>query len=167
MTLHTLRPEPASFAPLRVLQKADARLGALPRDVPLAILRVALAVPFFFSGLTKWEGFLTLSAGARFLFEEEFRLHLFGAELPYPFPFAMAMAAGIAEIVLPILLVLGLGTRFAALGLLAMTLVIQLTVPEGWANFHLPWAAMALALTVFGAGRASLDYPLGLSRPVG
>ncbi|MEW6257464.1 MAG: DoxX family protein [Pseudomonadota bacterium] len=165
MSLHTLHPAPAPVTPLRALQKADAWLGALPRDVPLAVLRVALAVPFFFSGLTKWEGFLTLSAGARFLFEEEFRLHLFGAELPYPFPFAMAMAAGIAEIVLPIFLVLGLGTRFAALGLLAMTLVIQLTVPEGWANFHLPWAAMALALLVFGAGRASLDYPLGLSRP--
>ena len=59
--------------------------------------------------------------------------------------------AGIAEIVLPILLVLGLGTRFAALGLLAMTAVIQLTVPDGWANFHLPWAAMALTLVVFGA----------------
>ena len=69
----------------------------------------------------------------------------------------MATLAGISEIVLPVLLVLGLGTRFAALGLLLMTAVIQLTVPEGWANFHLPWAAMALALIVFGGGAASLD----------
>jgi len=48
-------------------------------------------------------------------------------------------------------------TCLAALGLLAMTAVIQLTVPEGWANFHLPWAAMALALVAFGGGAASLD----------
>ena len=38
-----------------------------------------------------------------------------------------------------------------------MTAIIQITVPEGWANFHLPWAAMALTLVVFGGGRISLD----------
>ncbi len=69
----------------------------------------------------------------------------------------MATAAGIGEIVLPIFLVLGLGTRFAALGLLLMTAIIQLTIPDGWANFHLPWAAMALTLVVFGGGRIGLD----------
>ena len=120
-------------------------------------LRLALAVPFFTSGLTKWDGFGTLSGGARYLFTTEFRLHLFGAEVPYPFPILAAHAAGVAEILLPILLVLGLGTRFAALGLLAMTAVIQITVPEGWANFHLPWAAMALALVHLGPGTFSLD----------
>jgi putative oxidoreductase len=57
-------------------------------------------------------------------------------------------------------LVLGLFTRFAALGLLVMTVVIQFTVPEGWANFHLPWAAMALALVVFGGGGLALDAVL-------
>lgn len=133
------------------------RLGATARDVSLLALRVAAAVPFFYSGLTKWDGFGRLSAGAIYLFTEEFRLHLFGAEIPYPFPTVTATLAGSAEIVLPILLVLGFATRWAALGLLAMTAVIQLTVPDGWANFHLPWAAMATALVVFGAGRASLD----------
>jgi putative oxidoreductase len=50
----------------------------------------------------------------------------------------MAMAAGIAALLLPILLVLGLATRFAALGLQLMTSIIQLTIPDGRANFHLP-----------------------------
>lgn len=145
------------------IRHADARLASIPRALPLLALRLALAVPFFFSGLTKWDGVLTLSAGAHFLFEEEFRLHLLGSEIPYPFPTAMAVAAGIGEIVLPVLLVLGLGTRFAALGLLAMTAIIQLTIPEGWANFHLPWAAMAFALTVFGGGAVSLDGLLARS----
>ena len=72
----------------------------------------------------------------------------------------VALLSGIAEITLPVLLVAGLATRFAALGLLFMTLVIQLTIPDGWANFHLPWAAMALALVVHGPGRLSLDYVL-------
>jgi putative oxidoreductase len=73
----------------------------------------------------------------------------------------MAWAASVGEIVLPILLVVGLFTRFAALGLLAMTIVIQLTIPEGWANFHLPWAAMALALMVYGGGSLAADRALG------
>lgn len=137
--------------------RAEAWLAAIPRWLPLLALRIALAVPFFKSGLTKWDGFLQLSGGAEFLFAQEFRLHILGQQYPYPLPIAAAHAAGIAEIVLPILLVAGLFTRFAALGLLAMTAVIQITVPEGWANFHLPWAAMALALTVFGGGCVALD----------
>lgn len=61
----------------------------------------------------------------------------------------MAHASGIAEILLPVLLVLGLGTRLAAAGLLVMTAIIQITIPDGWANFHLPWAAMATALLAY------------------
>lgn len=140
-----------------LLARAEHRLAAIPTALPLLALRVALAVPFFKSGLTKWDGFLQLSGGAQFLFTQEFKLHILGQQFAYPFPIAMAYAAGIGEIVLPILLVIGLFTRFAALGILAMTAVIQLTVPEGWANFHLPWAAMALALVVFGGGKISLD----------
>jgi putative oxidoreductase len=135
-------------------------LGEAPRDLSCLALRVAVAVPFFWSGLTKWDGFGRLSAGAIYLFTEEFRLHLFGAEIAYPWPKLVAAASGTGEIVLPILLVLGLATRWAALGILAMTAVIQLTVPDGWANFHLPWAAMALAVLVFGPGRVALDRVL-------
>jgi putative oxidoreductase len=130
-------------------------------DLAQTALRFALAVPFFKSGLTKWDGFLQLSDGADSLFSDEFRLHLFGAEIPYPFPHQMAFASGCMEILLPILLVLGLGTRLAALGLLGMTAIIQLTVPDGWANFHLIWAASALALLAYGAGPISLDAMIG------
>jgi putative oxidoreductase len=38
-----------------------------------------------------------------------------------------------------------------------MTLVVQLTVPDGW-PVHVTWAAMALGLMAWGAGRISLDY---------
>jgi putative oxidoreductase len=149
LTAPSLRPS--------IIGKANTLLEAIPSSLPLLALRLALAIPFFTSGLTKWDGWFNLSLGARYLFEEEFRLHIFGAEYPYPAPIPMAYAAGCFEIVLPILLIAGLGTRFAALGLLGMTVVIQLTVPDGWANFHLPWAAMALTLVSLGGGSLSLD----------
>ena len=48
------------------------------------VLRIALAVPFFRSGLTKWDDFLTLAPSASFLFEEEFKLHIFGQVYDFP-----------------------------------------------------------------------------------
>jgi putative oxidoreductase len=146
------------------LWQADALLARFPESLVQLTLRLALAVPFFRSGLTKWDGFLQLSDSAVFLFREEFRLHVLGAEIAYPAPQLMAWLSGAAEIALPVLLVLGLGTRLAALGLLVMTSVIQLTVPDGWANFHLAWAAMALAVMTHGPGRLSLDGWLGQPR---
>jgi putative oxidoreductase len=157
MTQTDTATTPRTGSALAAIARLEGWLAAIPASLPLLALRVALAVPFFRSGMTKWDGFLSLSDGAAFLFTEEFRLHLFGEMVPYPAPIVMAHLAGIGEILLPILLVLGLGTRFAALGILAMTAVIQLTVPDGWANFHLPWAAMALALVVYGGGKLGLD----------
>ena len=130
--------------------------GALILAPPL--LRIALAVPFFKSGLTKWDGFLSLSPAAVFMFEDEFKLHIFGQAYDLPIPDVLAWLDSIAEIVLPILLVVGLATRFSSLGLLVMTGVIQLVVPDGWANFHLPWAAVAVAIVALGAGPLSLDH---------
>ncbi|MDR2215839.1 MAG: DoxX family protein [Nevskiaceae bacterium] len=137
-----------------------AMIAMTKRLAPLTqlALRFALATPFYRSGLNKWESFGHLSDTTEYLFREEFRLHLFGQLVPYPMPGVFAWVSAIVEILLPILLVLGLGTRWAALALLAMTAMIQITVPDGWANFHLAWAAMALALMTYGAGPLSLDY---------
>jgi putative oxidoreductase len=60
--------------------------------------------------------------------------------------------------------VLGLFTRYAAFGILVMTAIIELTYPDGWQNFHLPWAAMAMAIFTFGGGKIALDGLLGLDR---
>ena len=149
--------------PEQLVTRANRLLAAVPAALPLLLLRLAIAIPFWRSGLTKWDGFLSLSSGARYLFTEEFRLHIFGQALAYPAPLTMAFLAGLGEVVLPVLLVLGLGTRFAALGILAMTVIIQLTVPDGLVNFHLPWFAMALALVVYGGGALSADRLIGLA----
>ena len=91
------------------------------------------------------------------LFEEEFKLHIFGTEYGFPMPDAVAYLVATAELALPVLLILGLATRFAALAMLVMTGIIQLVVPDGWANFHLPWAALAISIIALGAGPLSVD----------
>jgi putative oxidoreductase len=136
--------------------------GLVPASLAMLVLRLTLARPFFASGLTRWDGWSTLSFGTKVLFSDEYKLHLFGQEIPFPQPELVATMASTAEIVLPILLAFGFLTRYAALGLLCMTAVIQLTYPDGWANFHLPWAAMALAIMTLGPGAISIDRLLGL-----
>lgn len=123
------------------------------------VLRLALAVPFWRSGVNKWDGFLQLNDVAVFLFSSEFKLHLPGGPYAFPAPELMAFVVACAEIALPILLVFGLASRLAALGLLIMTVVVQFTVPDGW-PLHITWAAMALGIMAWGPGRLSLDHLL-------
>lgn len=121
------------------------------------VMRIALALPFFRSGLTRWDGFLSISPATLFLFENQFKIHLFGTAYDFPAPDTIALLVATAEITLPALLVLGLATRFAALALLIMTSVIQLVFPDGWANFHLYWASLAIGIMALGPGPVSLD----------
>jgi putative oxidoreductase len=147
------------FGPAALLADRAIRgikLIAEPSLVQL-VLRFALAVPFWRSGILKWDGFLQLNDTAVTLFTDEFKLHLPGGPYPFPAPAAMAFLSGCGEIAFPVLLVLGLGARFAALGLLFMTLIVELTVPEGW-PIHITWAAMALAIMAYGAGKFSFDH---------
>ena len=161
------RGTPSSVAQLADRVERIVRAVAVPSLVQL-VLRFALAVPFWRSGILKWDGFLRLNDTAVTLFTDEFMLHLPGGPYPFPAPAVMAFLSGCAEITFPILLVLGFATRIAALGLLFMTLVVELTVPDGW-PIHITWAAMALAIMAWGPGRVSLDYlirrVLGLPNP--
>ena len=117
--------------------------------------RFALAAIFFLSGRTKVDGLLTVSEGTHALFRDEYKVPLLAPELA-------AHLATYAEHLLPALLVLGLCTRLSALGLLAMTAVIQLFVyPDAWPT-HLSWAALALYLVGRGGGALSLDRGLGI-----
>ncbi len=137
--------------------RLDGLLARLPWSVPALALRVFPASVFFASGRTKVEGF-SIADSTWFLFQHEYALPLIPSDWA-------AVAATLAEHVLPVLLVLGLGTRFAALALLAMTLVIQIFVyPSAWQTHGL-WAACLLALIAQGPGRWSLDHLLGARRP--
>lgn len=129
------------------------------------VARVALALPFLRSGLTRWDGFLSISPATQFLFEEQFKLHVFHHQYALPAPDALAFLVAIAEIALPTLLLIGLATRPAAFALLLMTGVIQLVFPDGWTNFHLYWAALALSTMALDPGPLSVDYWLLRDRP--
>jgi putative oxidoreductase len=141
----------------------------IPESAVALLGRFSVAAVFWSSGQTKVEGLaIDLVAGqvelgwprlapsAVDLFRDEYRLPL----LP---PETAALLAATAEHLLPLLLLLGLGTRFAALGLLAMTAVIQFAVyPSAYAT-HGVWAAVLLWLMLRGPGVVSLDH-LGARR---
>ena len=124
-------------------------------DAVLLVSRVAIAAVFFLSGRTKVSGVIDVTDQAVALFRDEYRL-------PIVDPAIAAHAAAYVEHALPVLLVLGLGTRAAAIGLLAMTAVIEVLVyPDAWPT-HLSWAAPLLLLAARGGGTWSLDRALGL-----
>ncbi len=124
------------------------------------MLRLALAVPFYKSGILKWHGSLHLNDTAIDLFTDEFKLHFPGGPYPFPAPAIFAFLSGCGEVMFPVLLVCGIGTRFAAAGLILMTCIIELTGPDGW-PIHLTWFAMALGIASWGPGPISIDYLLG------
>lgn len=122
----------------------------LPETVLLLVARLGIAAVFFQSGRTKVEGLLTITDSTYYLFETDYKL-------PFVPPHLAAHMATYCEHLFPILLVLGLGTRFAALGLLGMTTVIEVFVyPDAWPT-HLSWAAILLPLIAKGGGALSLD----------
>ncbi len=122
-------------------------------DLLLLVQRLGIAAIFFLSGRTKVDGLLTVNESAVELFRFEYALPVISPELA-------AHAATYGEHFFPLLLVLGLFTRFAALALLGMTAVIQIFVyPDAWPT-HLSWAGLLLPLIALGGGRLSLDRAL-------
>jgi putative oxidoreductase len=122
----------------------------LPDDLLLMVARSGIASVFFLSGRTKVDGFLHIKPSTYDLFASEYAL-------PLVSPDVAAHLATYAEHVFPVLLVLGLFTRLSALGLLAMTTVIEVFVyPDAWPT-HLTWAGLLLPLIAHGGGAWSLD----------
>ena len=143
---------------------AVAWMSRIPHSLTALIGRLAIAGVFWKSGQTKIEGLQIdivegtfqlglprLSASAVDLFRDEYQLPLLPPELG-------ATLAAVGEHALPLLILLGLGTRFAALGLLGMTAVIQVLVYPGAWPTHGVWAAVLLWLMAQGPGVVSLDH---------
>ncbi len=123
----------------------------IPYSIVALIARLAVASVFWRSGQTKVEGFFVIKDNTFFLFREEYKV-------PLLHPDHAAYMATVAEHVLPVLLVVGLATRLSALGLMVMTLVIQIFVyPDGWPE-HVLWFALLLLIVACGPGALSLDH---------
>jgi putative oxidoreductase len=122
------------------------------QSVWLLLARLWMAQVFFLAGLTKirdWDTTLLF-------FTEEYRVPLLPPAL------AAVMGTG-GELILPVLLVLGLAGRFAALGLFVVNAMAVISYPglAGVAlELHGYWAMLIAAVVVFGSGRFSADYVL-------
>jgi putative oxidoreductase len=138
-------PAPATATSAATAAKARAVNAAM-----LLVARLGIASVFFLSGRTKVEGLLTIKASTYALFASEYALPL----IP---PDVAAVMATWAEHLFPVLLVLGLFTRYSAAALLLMTAVIEIFVyPAAWPT-HLTWAGLLLPLLAYGGGAWSLD----------
>jgi len=147
-----------------LLRKLPQQCARLPHSLVACVARFSIAAVFWNSGQTKVQGLTInlvngdfqlgwprLSDSAVALFQDEYKLPLLPPELA-------ALMAATAEHVLPLLILFGLATRFSALGLLGMTLVIQLLVYPGAYATHGTWAAVLLLLIKDGPGWLSLDH---------
>ena len=132
--------------------EAGRRLAErIPYSLVALLARLAVASVFWRSGQTKVEGFLHIKDNTFFLFAEEYKVPL----LP---PDAAAYLTTFAEHIFSVCLVVGLASRLSALGLMLMTLVIQLFVyPDGWPE-HILWFAVLLLILARGPGAISLDH---------
>jgi len=142
-------------APSSLLQRGLTLWGLLAAALdslrPLAALaaRIYVGQAFFLSGLTKIRDWETTLA----LFTDEYKVPL----LP---PALAAVMGTTRELVLPVLLVLGLGGRFAALGLFVVNIVAVLSLQEiapAALQQHIFWGSLLAGLAIYGPGTWSLE----------
>lgn len=165
-------------------------LSTCLESVSLLLLRLVVARVFLMSGLTKWDGLFQFNTEKYDLFLYEFfcpdpvrpgalqlcspdTLDYVEGSMTVSVVKLFAITAGVLEVILPTLLIIGLFSRFAALGLLAMTLFIQLAVFPGWDHWWNPaawWAISLLAILAIGPGSWSADRLLRIdglvSKPI-
>jgi putative oxidoreductase len=129
-----------------------ALLDKIPQSFISLAARIFPAAVFWMSGQTKVEDF-HVTENAIALFRDEYRLPLID-------PAVAANIAAFSEHFFPILLVIGLASRLAALALLIMTAVIEIFVyPYAWPT-HGVWATCFLLVIARGPGIFSLDHLL-------
>ena len=129
-------------------ERAVAGLGALAPLVDLYI-RWTVAIAFFKSGLTKIASWETTVA----LFQDEYHVPLLPLEL------AAFLGTGV-ELVFPVLLLLGLGSRFAAFVLFVFNIIAVVSYPdlgEVALKDHYTWGLLLLVTLLHGPGALSLD----------
>jgi putative oxidoreductase len=126
------------------------RYGAPLLDLAI---RLFVASVFLKSGLTKianWNATL-------FLFENEYHVPLLS-------PSVAAYLGTAAELGLPMLLVVGLGTRMAAIALFVFNIVAVIAYPdlgEVGLKDHQYWGLLLLVTVMHGPGKLALDHLIG------
>ena len=118
---------------------------------PVAALaaRLYVANVFFLSGLTKIRDWGTTVA----LFNDEYKV-------PFLPPEIAAVMGTAGELGLPVLLVIGLATRFGALGLTFVNAIAVISLTEiapAALQQHVFWGALLAGIAIFGPGQFALD----------
>lgn len=170
------RPARPPRAPRSTVALALDSFVAACLSVPYAIvalaLRVLMARVFFLDGQSKIDGPRLPIDFYNFHFSLVLPLHVKAetftafatqfAPLPVP-PMFAAYLMSYAEFILPVMLVIGLGSRIATLGMLVMTAVISIYImPKTLWNLLIYWFAILVLLLTQGPGRLSLDHLIRL-----
>jgi putative oxidoreductase len=140
----------SAILPARIVQRLIAAMDRIPYWLIALSARSFPAALFWQSGQTKVAGF-SLKPSAIALFENEY-------QLPLIYPEIAAYVSAVAEHLFPVLLVIGLASRFSALALLVMTTVIEVFVYPGAWPTHGVWATCFLIVIARGPGLLSLDH---------
>lgn len=123
------------------------RLEGFPMAIILLAMRIGVGSVFFKAGLLKYQSF----EFAVKLFQDEYKVPLFD-------PVVAARITMFNELTWPVLLFLGLATRFATLPILGSIAVIQIFVyPSAWTE-NLVWSSILVLLLTHGAGALSVDH---------
>lgn len=155
--------------PTCLVKRAIQLFEQIPYSLIAFLARFSIAAVFWKSGQTKVEGFAVDLISGTFQFGEPrlaaSTLPLFRSEYQVPLlsPEVAAHMATFAEHFFPLLILMGFATRFSALALVGMTLVIQLFVyPDAYPT-HGTWLAVLLLLVAKGPGRLSIDHLIARS----
>jgi putative oxidoreductase len=145
----------ARAAPNRLLALYVGARRLLNMLQPLLLLgfRLYVARVFLLSGLTKIQDWSITIA----LFTDEYHVPL----LP---PAVAAVMGTVTELSMPVLLALGLATRFGSFVLFFFNIIAVISyaaLPDIAVKDHILWGTMILVVLVFGPGKISIDHLLG------
>jgi len=147
-----------------LITRAVGLMEKIPHSLIAFIARFSIAAVFWKSGQTKVEGLAidlidgTFQLGRPRLADSTIPLFQSEYHVPLLSPEIAAHLAAFAEHFFPVLILIGFATRFSALALLGMTLVIEVFVyPDAYPT-HGTWAAVLLYLMATGPGRLSIDH---------
>lgn len=144
----------------KILSPIDSTLAMIPETIINIAMRLVIFKVFWWSVQTKISGltiggqhfaFWNVSDSTFLLFDFEYGIPLIPSEIA-------AYLGTFGEFFLALMILLGFMTRFAALGLMVMTMTIQFFVyPEAWWTVHVFWTLILLYIMRNGGGAISLD----------
>jgi putative oxidoreductase len=152
--MDTTAQMPAATWRIGRLYNGFAHLLVALQPIFALAMRFYVAKVFIVSGWLKFQRWDSTLA----LFQNEYHV-------PVLSPQVAAVAGTAAELGLPILLLLGIGTRAAALALFVFNIVAVISYPDlsdAGLKDHYLWGALMLVIAVYGPGRLSIDRWIGL-----